>query len=144
MDPVEVLAKLNKQRYTRADAAAGKDPIEYLHAVMKFTRNRLTAESLFEAYMRIDSMWQLSLVAPTSSTTIEDFVKQLNAKKAASQSEASRIDSYSNKPFNQSGGRQPAFAGDSRNNNGSGNRWQGYQRNEKQSYQNDHPRDHLR
>ena len=143
MDPVEILAKLNKQRYTRADAAAGKDPIEHLHTVMKLTRNRSTAESLYEAYMRIDSMWQLSLVAPTSSTTIEDFVKQLNAKKAAWQSEARRMDSYGNKPFNQSNGRQPA-AGDSRNNNGSGNRWQGYQRNEKQSSRNDHPRDHFR
>ena len=127
MDPVEILAKLNKQRYTRADAAAGKDPIEHLHSVMKLTRNRSTAESLYEAYMRIDSVWQLSLVAPTSSTTIEDFVKQLNAKKAAWHSEARRMDntkdsyrSYgNNKLWDQSANRQPA--GDPRN--GNSNKW---------------------
>ena len=147
MDPVEILAKLNKQRYTRADAAAGKDPIEHLHTVMKLTRNRSTAESLYEAYMRIDSIWQLSLVAPTSTTTIEDFVKQLNAKKAAWYSEAKRMDSkdsyryQGNKPWDQSASRQPT--GDTRYSNGNG-KWQGYQRNEKQSYRNDHPRDHFR
>ena len=143
MDPVEILAKLNKQRYTRSDAAANKDPIEHLHAVMKLTRNRSTAESLYKAYMRIDSVWQLSLVAPTSTTTIEDFVKQLNAKKSAWYSEAKRTEQKDSRSHANGYVNKPWQSGDARNvGNGNGNgRWQ---RNKKQSYQNDRSRDHFR
>ena len=129
MDPVEILAKLNKQRYTRADAAAGKDPIDRLHTVMTLTRNRSTTESLYEAYTRIGSVWQLSLVAPTRSIAIEDFVQRFNEKKVAWNSEARRMDikdSYrfhGNQPSDQSANRQPA--GDTRYGNCNG-RWQGY------------------
>ena len=142
MDLVEILAKLNKQRYTRLDAASGKDPIEHLHAVMKLTRNRSTAESLYEAYMRIDSVWQLSLVAPTSTTTIEDFVKQLNAKKAAWYSEAKRMEPKDRSYGNGSKLWQSGDARNVGNSNGNG-RWQN-QRNERQNYQNDRSRDHFR
>lgn len=79
----ELLQKLHNTSYSRADAAAKKDPIEYVHDVIALTRNRPLDESLMEAYLRFESGLQVNLVPPDENTTVYDFMEQVNAKKNA-------------------------------------------------------------
>ena len=76
-----MLQKLHNTSYTRADAAAKKDPIDYIHDVIALTRNRPLDESLMEAYLRFESGLRINLVPPNDQTTVHDFMDQINAKK---------------------------------------------------------------
>ena len=49
-----LLQKLHHTSYGRADAAAKKDPIDYVHDVIALTRTRPLEESLMEAYLRFE------------------------------------------------------------------------------------------
>ena len=79
----ELLQKLHNTSYGRADAAAKKDPIEYVHDVIALTRTRPLEESLMEAYLRFEPGLQVNLVPPDDQTTVHDFMDQVNAKKGA-------------------------------------------------------------
>lgn len=50
-----MLQRLHETTYIRSDAAAKKDPEEYVHEIMKLTRTRPLEESLMEAYLRFES-----------------------------------------------------------------------------------------
>ncbi|CAF9922809.1 hypothetical protein IMSHALPRED_005770 [Imshaugia aleurites] len=77
------LQKLHETTYTRADAAAKKDPTDFVHDVIALTRTRPLEESLMEAYLRFESGLQVNLVPPDKFTTVREFMEQVNAKKHA-------------------------------------------------------------
>ena len=78
-----LLQQLYHTSYGRADAAAKKDPIDYVHDVIALTLDRPMKESLMEAYLRFEPVLQVNLVPPDDQTTVHDFMDQINAKKAA-------------------------------------------------------------
>ena len=78
-----LLQKLHHTSYGRADAAAKKDPIDYVHDVIALTRTRPLEESLMEAYLRFEPGLQVNLIPPDENTTVHDFMDQVNAKKGA-------------------------------------------------------------
>ena len=78
-----LLQKLHKTTYTRADAAAKKDPTDFVHDIITLTRTWPLEESLMEAYLRFESDLQVNLVPPTKYTSVAEFMDQINAKKGA-------------------------------------------------------------
>ena len=78
-----LLQKLHDCTYTRADAAAKKDPIDYVHDIIALTRTRPIDESLYEAYLRFESGLRVNLVPPIKYTSVPEFIDQIEAKKGA-------------------------------------------------------------
>ena len=81
----EVLHQLEKTYYTRNDAAAKKDPVDFLHTILRLTRhdNRPDPERLTIAYIHFESQLRISLIAPRYDTSISEFIEQLEGKKHA-------------------------------------------------------------
>ena len=113
-----LLQRLHETSYTRLDAAARKDPEEYVHEIMKLTRTRPLDESLMEAYLRFESGLQVNLIAPTQQTTVAEFMDQVKAKKGAWFKTYSGFRKKDDNPANQTpgsnrqsyqGGYQPGY-----------------------------------
>ena len=81
----DVLHQLEKAYYTRNDAAAKKDPVAFLHEILRLTRhdNRPDHERLTIAYIHFESQLRISLIAPRYDTSISEFIEQLEGKKHA-------------------------------------------------------------
>ena len=81
----DVLYQLEKTYYTRNDAAAKKDPVDFLHTILRLTRhnNRSGHERLTIAYIHFESQLRISLIVPRYDTSISEFIEQLDGKKHA-------------------------------------------------------------
>ena len=81
----DMLHQLEKTYYTRNDAAAKKDPVAFLHDILRLTRhdNRPDHERLTIAYIHFESQLRISLIAPRYDTSISEFIEQLEGKKHA-------------------------------------------------------------
>ncbi|CAF9924082.1 hypothetical protein IMSHALPRED_006092 [Imshaugia aleurites] len=77
------LQKLHETTYIKADAAAKKDPTDFVHDIIALTRTRPLEESLIKAYLRFESGLQINLIPPDKFTTVREFMEQINAKKHA-------------------------------------------------------------
>lgn len=60
----------------RADAAAKRDPIDYVHDLIALTRNTPLEENFMEASLRFEPGLQVNLVPPDDQTTVHDFMDQ--------------------------------------------------------------------
>ena len=78
-----LLQKLHETTYTRADAAAKKDPTNFVHDIIALTRTRPLEESLMKAYLRFESGLQVNLMSLTKFISVAEFIDQVNAKKGA-------------------------------------------------------------
>jgi hypothetical protein len=81
----ETLQALEKQRYTRQDAANKRDPVDYLHQVLQLTKRLGYSEheGLTMAYLRLDEALQVQFPPPHEMTGISNMVMLLNVKKGA-------------------------------------------------------------
>ena len=74
----DVLHQLEKTYYTRNDAAAKKDPVAFLHEILRLTRyniNRPDYERLTIVYIHFESQLRVSLIAPRYNTSISEFIE---------------------------------------------------------------------
>ena len=76
-----ILQQLHATSYTRADAATKKDPILYIHTILRLTKDKPLHERLIEAFIRFDTQLQVNLIPLSHSTSINDFIDQIQAKK---------------------------------------------------------------
>lgn len=79
----DMLHQLEQTHYTRIDAATKKDPVAFLHEVLRLPRhnNRPEHERLTIAYIHFESQLRISLIAPRYDTSISEFIEQLEGKK---------------------------------------------------------------
>lgn len=83
--PALMLQQLEQTHYTRADAANKRDPVEFLHEILRLTRhdNRPDTERVTIAYIHFESQLRMNLIPPHEATGIPEFIEQLEAKKHA-------------------------------------------------------------
>ena len=80
-----MLHRLEQTHYTRLDAAARRDPVAFLHEILRLTRhdNRPEHKRLTIGYIHFESQLRMSLIAPRYDTGISEFIEQLEGKKHA-------------------------------------------------------------
>ena len=80
------LAKLISEKYTILDARNRREPAEYIHAVIHYTKNAdidSIRNQLMFAYQGITSQLRVFVNAPGTDTTVTGFIQALEAKKDA-------------------------------------------------------------
>lgn len=80
-----MLQQLKQTHYTRTDAAAKRDPVEFLHEILRLTRydNRPDPKRITIAYIHFESQLRINLIPPHQATGIQEFIDQLKSKKHA-------------------------------------------------------------
>ena len=81
----ETLRQLERQKYTRHDAGSRKDPVDYLHEVLRLTKllGYSESEGLTMAYLRLEETLQIQLPPPHEISTVGQMVMLLNIRKDA-------------------------------------------------------------
>lgn len=83
--PAQLLHQLEQAHYTRVNAANKKDPVKFLHKILRLTRydNRPDFEQITIAYIHFKSQLRMNLILLREGESIQDFIEQLEAKKDA-------------------------------------------------------------
>lgn len=83
--PTRIMEELDHTKYTRADASARYDPVEFLHKILRLTRGRSYSvlQRLTIAFTHFEAPLRVNLSEPSAGTSIQVFIEQLDAKKYA-------------------------------------------------------------
>ena len=76
----EILRQLERQKYTRHDAVSRKDPVDYLHEVLRLIKllDYSESEGLTMAYLRLEETLQVQLPPPHEISTVGQMVMLCN------------------------------------------------------------------
>lgn len=83
--PALLLQQLEQTHYTRADAAAKRDPVTFFHEILRLTRhdNRPEHKRVTIAYTHFESQLRMNLPPPQFGDTIQGFIEHLEGERNA-------------------------------------------------------------
>ena len=79
----DMLRQLEQTHYTRSDAATRRDPVAFLHEILRLTRHdngRTEHERLTIAYIHFESQLRISLIAPRYDTSFQSLLSNWKAR----------------------------------------------------------------